>query len=49
MRNCKPYGDPATAKVLVVGHDPRLHRSKAEAQCAFFMDYLKGHKTIWYC
>jgi len=41
MSSCKPYGDPAKAEILVIGHDPRLQRSKTEAQYVFFMDYLE--------
>ena len=37
---CRPFGDPATARVFVVGHDPRLQRSDAEAATVFFLDYL---------
>lgn len=40
MNTAKPFGDPATASVLVIGHDPRLQRSQAEAEVAFFLDYL---------
>ncbi len=41
MSSCKPYGDVSKAKVLVIGHDPRLQRSEAQAQYAFFLDYLE--------
>jgi hypothetical protein len=37
---CQPFGDPATARVFVIGHDPRLQRSDAQAETAFFLDYL---------
>ena len=40
MSTVKPFGDINSATVLVIGHDPRLQRSQAEAQVAFFMDYL---------
>lgn len=40
MSTVKPFGDINSATILVVGHDPRLQRSKAEAKTAFFMDYL---------
>jgi hypothetical protein len=40
MSTVKPFGDINSATILVIGHDPRLQRSKAEAQVAFFMDYL---------
>jgi hypothetical protein len=42
MNFCKPYGDPTTAEILVIGHAPRLQRSTTEAQYAFFMDYLEN-------
>jgi len=41
MSACKPYGDTATARLMVIGHDPRLHLGKAEAKYAFFLDYLE--------
>jgi hypothetical protein len=40
MTSAKPFDDIHTATILVIGHDPRLQRSKAEAKTAFFMDYL---------
>jgi len=40
MNVTKPFGDLATATILVIGHDPRLQRSQAEAEVAFFLDYL---------
>lgn len=40
MNVTKPFGDLTTATILVIGHDPRLQRSQAEAQVAFFLDYL---------
>ena len=40
MNATKPFGDLTTATILVIGHDPRLQRSQAEAQVAFFLDYL---------
>jgi len=36
----KPYGDPEKARVLVVGHDPRLQSSDTAAEYAFFADYF---------
>lgn len=39
----KPFGDIQTAKVLLVGQDPRLQRSKAEAEYAFFFEYLSKY------
>ncbi|MBE9513835.1 MAG: hypothetical protein IMY83_02205 [Chloroflexi bacterium] len=40
MKTAKPFGDVNTATILVIGHDPRLQRGKAEAEFAFFFDYL---------
>jgi len=37
---CRPFGDPASARVFVIGHDPRLQRSEAQAETVFFLDYL---------
>jgi hypothetical protein len=36
----RPFGDVNTATVLVIGHDPRLQHSQAQAEVAFFFDYL---------
>lgn len=35
-----PFGDPKTARVLVIGHDPRLQESDTVAAYAFFADYF---------
>jgi hypothetical protein len=40
VKTVKPFGDINTATILVIGHDPRLQRSQAEASVAFFLDYL---------
>lgn len=40
MNACKPFGDIDKAKILVIGHDPRLQRSDAQASYSFFLDYL---------
>lgn len=40
LASVKPFGNLNTAKVLVVGHDPRLQRSNAEAEFAFFFEFL---------
>ncbi len=40
VRSARPFGSLATARLLVVGHDPRLQNSQAEADTAFFFDYL---------
>ncbi|MDY6917480.1 MAG: hypothetical protein SVP26_05980 [Chloroflexota bacterium] len=39
-KQCKPYGNPATAKVFVIGHDPTLQTSPTVADYAFFIDYI---------
>jgi len=39
---CRPFGDPATARVFVIGHDPRLQKSDAQAATVFFLDYLEA-------
>jgi hypothetical protein len=39
-RFTKPFGDIRTAKVLVIGHDPRLQRSEKIAASCFFADYF---------
>ena len=36
----RPYGNPASARLLVIGHDPRLQRSDTLAEFAFFADYF---------
>jgi hypothetical protein len=38
---CQPFGDPVEAAVFVIGHDPRLQKSDAEAETVFFLDYLE--------
>ena len=35
----KPFGDPRKARIMVVGHDPRLQSSDTIANYAFFSDY----------
>jgi hypothetical protein len=40
MNAARPFGNLDTAAILVIGQDPRLQRSKAEAKVAFFLDYL---------
>jgi hypothetical protein len=35
----KPYGDPARASVLLIGHDPRLQQSDTVAPYSLFADY----------
>lgn len=41
MKRVKPFGDVRTATIMVIGHDPRLQISQAEAEVAFFLDYLQ--------
>ncbi|MBE7467625.1 MAG: hypothetical protein HS114_00600 [Anaerolineales bacterium] len=40
MKAAQSFGDLKTATILVIGHDPRLQRSRAEAEIVFFFDYL---------
>lgn len=35
----KPYGNPARAKVMLIGHDPRLQQSETVASYCLFADY----------
>lgn len=35
----RPWGSPETARVLVIGHDPRLQASGTLADYSFFADY----------
>jgi len=42
MTTAKSYGDPQKAKVYVIGHDPRLKNSDAEAKYVFFLDLLES-------
>jgi hypothetical protein len=34
MNTTHPFGDPKTASIFVIGHDPRLQNSRAEAETA---------------
>ncbi len=47
MSVTKPYGDPRTATIFVIGHDPRLQRSQAEAKYAFFFNYLECSRPTY--
>jgi hypothetical protein len=38
---CRPFGDPAQARVFIIGHDPRLRASHTQAETVFFLDYLE--------
>jgi hypothetical protein len=40
MNAVKPFGNAHTSTILIIGHDPRLQYSQAQAQVAFFLDYL---------
>lgn len=42
---CKDWGNINKAKVLVIGHDPRLQRSNTIAEYCFFADYYFKDKT----
>jgi hypothetical protein len=44
MTSVRSFGDIHTATILVIGHDPRLQKSQAEAETAFFFDYLAQSK-----
>jgi hypothetical protein len=41
MDSCRPFGNTGKARILVIGHDPRLQRSDAQAQYAFFLNHLE--------
>ena len=41
MNSVLPFGDIKKATILVIGHDPRLQRSMAEAEYAFFFEFLQ--------
>ena len=36
----KPWGDFSKAKILVIGHDPRLQNSESIAEYCFYSDYF---------
>ena len=40
MNASQPFGNPQQASILIIGHDPRLQNSQAEADYVFFLDYL---------
>jgi len=42
MNAVKPYGNVNSATILIIGHDPRLQNSQAEAQKPFFFEYLEN-------
>jgi hypothetical protein len=39
---CRPFGNPDTAEVWVIGHDPRLRKSSREADVCFFLNLLEA-------
>jgi hypothetical protein len=41
----KPWGDPNKAKVLVIGHDPRLQASNTLAGYCLFADYYEKYHS----
>lgn len=45
MSIVQPFGDPTIATILVIGHDPRLQNSLAEAEKAFFFEYLEKYQV----
>jgi hypothetical protein len=38
-----PFGNINLATILIIGHDPRLQNSQAEAEKAFFFEYLERY------
>ena len=44
MSTVQPYGDLDLATILIIGHDPRLQNSLAEAENAFFFEYLEKYQ-----
>ncbi len=45
ISSVQPYGDLNTATILIIGHDPRLQHSQAEAEYPFFFEYLKKYPS----
>jgi hypothetical protein len=45
MSTVEPFGNLRTATILIIGHDPRLQKSQAEAEKAFFFEYLEKYQT----
>jgi hypothetical protein len=45
MTGTLPFGNLQTATILVIGHDPRLQNSQAEAEKAFFFEYLEKYSA----
>lgn len=47
MPSVKPWGNIETATILIIGHDPRLQKSLAEAEHAFFFEYLESPRPTY--
>jgi hypothetical protein len=47
MSKAEPWGNLRTASIMVIGHDPRLKDSMAEAEHAFFFDYLEHERPTY--
>ena len=45
MSAVQPFGEFRTATILIIGHDPRLQNSQAEAEKAFFFEYLENYQA----
>jgi len=45
MSSVQPYGDLNLATILIIGHDLRLQNSLAEAEKAFFFEYLEKYSS----
>lgn len=45
MSTVRPFGDPTIASILVIGHDPRLQNSLAEAEKAFSFEHLEKYSS----
>jgi len=45
MTGTQPFGNLQSATILVIGHDPRLQNSQAEAEKAFFFEYLEKYQV----
>jgi hypothetical protein len=44
MVSTEPFGNLRKATILVIGHDPRLQKSQARAEKAFFFEYLEKYQ-----
>jgi hypothetical protein len=43
MTGTLPFGNLQTATILLIGHDPRLQNSQAEAEKAFFFECIEKY------